>query len=96
MLILKLARQSVESEPTGPGRCPRCGCEGWHKWGSPKRRKIVDLTVGEVSTQRYRCKNCGKTVTSKPKEGDWRSPKESHVHGLAGCPVRPGVKSLRY
>lgn len=67
MIIVKLAQQAVESQPTPPDRCPKCGCAGWHKWGRPKLRKIVDLKVGEIATQRFRCKNCGKTVTSKPK-----------------------------
>lgn len=67
MLIVSLAQQTVESLPAPPGQCPRCGCEGWHKWGRPKLRKIVDLNVTEIATQRYRCKSCGKTVTVRPK-----------------------------
>ena len=76
MYIVKLAQQAVESQPVRPGRCPSCGCEGWHKWGRAKLRKIVDLTVSEIATQRYRCKSCGKTVTSKTSR-EWGEPDEA-------------------
>lgn len=66
MFIIRLAQQRVESDPTPPGQCPRCGCEAWHKWGRPKLRKIIDVSVTEIATRRYRCKSCGVTVTAKP------------------------------
>ncbi len=40
---------------------------GFHKWGRPRVRRIVDLTVTEIVTQRYRCKRCGQTVTASPR-----------------------------
>ena len=43
MLIVNLAHQSVESDPTPPGQCPSCTADAWHKWGRPKFRKIVDV-----------------------------------------------------
>ena len=67
MLIIELAKQPVQNEHSSPGECPRCGCLGWHKWGSPKVRNIIDASVGEVSTQRYRRKGCGKTITARIK-----------------------------
>ena len=67
MRIIRLAQQPVEADPTPPGQCPRCGTDAWHKWGRPKLRKIVDVNVTHVTTQRYRCKHCGKTVTARPK-----------------------------
>ena len=67
MLIIELAKQSVQSRPQPPVECPRCGCMGWHKWGKPKTRDIIDVSVDKAVTQRYRCKGCGKTVTARPK-----------------------------
>lgn len=67
MFMIKLAEQTVESKPQFPERCARCGCEGFHKWGRAKARQITDVNITEVWTQRYRCKNCGKTFTSRPK-----------------------------
>ncbi len=66
MFIIRLANQRVESHPASPEQCMRCGSEGFHKWGKAKVRKIVDISVSEIRTQRYRCKNCHKTVTAKP------------------------------
>ena len=83
MLIVNLARQPVQSELTPPGPCPRCGCEGWHSWGRPKLRKIVDVNVTHITTQRYRCKNCGKTVTTRPK-GVGRSGRTHSFTALIG------------
>ena len=83
MIIIKLARQLVESHPQLPGRCPRCGCQGWHKWGSPKHRSVEDLRVGKVATQRYRCKSCGKTLTARPK-GVSRARRSQPLMGLVG------------
>ena len=67
MFIIRLANQSVESQPAAPERCARCGSRGFHRWGSPKVRRIVDISVSEIQTQRYRCKNCHKTMTMKPR-----------------------------
>lgn len=83
MLIIELAKQSVQSEHSSPGECPRCGCLGWHKWGSPKVRNIIDVSVGEVSTQRYRCKGCGKTITASP-QGVGRSERSRSFSALIG------------
>ena len=66
MFIIKLANQRVESQPVPPDKYPRCSSGGFHKWGKAKVRKIVDISVSEITTQRYRCKNCHKTVTLKP------------------------------
>ncbi len=66
MFIIKLANRRVESQPEPPGQCPRCGSGGLHKWGRPKVRRIVDIPVSEIRTQRYRCKNCHRTMTAKP------------------------------
>lgn len=66
MYIIRIANQRVESEPDAPSQCSGCGSGGFHKWGRAKVRKIVDISVSEIRTQRYRCKNCHKTVTAKP------------------------------
>ncbi len=66
MYIIKLANQRVESEPAQPERCLGCGSGGFHKWGRAKVRKVLDVSVSEIRTQRYRCKNCHKTVAAKP------------------------------
>ena len=39
---------------------------GFHKWGQSRVRCVVDLSVTEIVTQRYRCKRCGQTVTASP------------------------------
>ena len=83
MLIIKLAQQSVHSSYQAPGECPRCGCRGWHKWGRPKVRSITDVSVREVTTRRYRCKGCGKTITASP-EGVSRSRRSSRFSALIG------------
>ena len=83
MLIVNLAHQSVESDPTPPGQCPSCTADAWHKWGRPKFRKIVDVNVTHVTTQRFRCKNCGKTVTARPK-GVRRSGRSDAFTALIG------------
>ncbi len=58
--------------------------EVWHRWGRPKTRKIVDVTVTEITTQRYRCKNCGETVTAKPKgdRKEWEEAAEATLSWL--------------
>lgn len=83
MLIIKLARQTVQSRCEPPGECPRCGCAGWHKWGSPKTRSITDVSVSEVRTQRYRCKGCGKTITASP-QGVGRTGRSTAFRALIG------------
>ena len=67
MFIMRFAQQRVESSPKPLGQCPRCGCQGWHRWGRPKLRRIVDVKVPEITIQRYRCKSCGKTLTARPR-----------------------------
>ena len=66
MFIIKTANIQVESQPAPPGRCTRCGSEGFHKWDKAKVRKTVDISVREIRTQRYRRKSCHKTMTAKP------------------------------
>ena len=89
MYIIKLAQQKVESHPQQPGSCPRCGGEGWHKWGRARVRMIGDLSVREITTQRYRCKSCAKTMTARPK-GVGRGSRSHAFMGLGGCAVRAG------
>ena len=67
VFIIRLANRSVESQPAPPERCARCASQGFHRWGSPRTRWIVDISVSEIQTQRYRCKNCSMTVTARPK-----------------------------
>ena len=67
MFIMRFAQERVESSPKPLGQCPRCGCQGWHRWGRPKLRRIVDVKVLEITIQRYRCKSCGKTLTARPR-----------------------------
>ncbi len=94
MRIIRLAQQPVESDPTPPGQCPTCTAEAWHKWGRPKTRKIVDVTVTEITTQRYRCKNCRKTVTARPK-GVGRSGRSHAFMALIGVLYALGLSSHR-
>ena len=83
MFIIRLANQSVESHLSPPSQCERCGSRGFHKWGSPKVRKIVDISVSEIQTQRYRCKNCSMTVTARPK-GIGRASRSHRFMAVAG------------
>ena len=83
MYIIRLANQRVESEPAAPSRCLGCGSSGFHKWGRAKARRIVDISVREIRTQRYRCKNCHKTVTTKP-AGVGRATRSHAFMGLVG------------
>ena len=94
MRIIRLAQQPVESDPTPPGQCPTCTAEAWHKWGRSKTRKIVDVTVTEITTQRYRCKNCRKTVTARPK-GVGRSGRSHAFMALIGVLYALGLSSHR-
>ena len=73
VLILRLAQQSVETDPPPPVQCPTCRAEAWHKWSRPNISKIVDPNATNIATQQYRCKNCGKTVTA------WSG---HHLHSL--------------
>ena len=79
MHIIRLAQQPVESDLTLPEQSPTYTVDAWHKWGRPTSRKIADVNVTHVATQRYLCKNCVKTVKARLKgveeaEGVMRSP----------------------
>lgn len=79
-LIIELAKQLSRSHPQPPGKCPRCGCKGWRKWGKRKTRYIANMSVDKVVTQRYRCKSCGKTITTRLKEVESQDATTHSVH----------------
>ena len=66
MLILKLAEQRVQTQPSAPERCSGCGGQTWQKWGGRRQRALTDVHIKRIRTQRYRCVACGKTTTARP------------------------------
>ena len=66
MLLLDLSRRRVQTQPRPPQRCPRCQGQTWQKWGRVRERSLTDVKVQSVTTRRYRCSQCGKTVTARP------------------------------
>ena len=44
-----IAKENVESHHTLPNECPRCGCEGWHKWDRSKVGRIEDTKVKGIN-----------------------------------------------
>ena len=66
MLILDLSRRRVQTQPRPPQRCPRCNGQTWQKWGRVRERPLTDVKVQSVTTRRYRCSSCGKTVPARP------------------------------
>ena len=66
MLILDRSRRRVQTQPRPPQRCPRCQGQTGQKWGRVQERPLTDVRIKSVTTRRYRCSQCGKTVPARP------------------------------